>query len=171
MWGGRERLFDIQYPNYTLVTKPDLRAAEWIKHHTPVDSIFLVNSFFAYDNNLIVGSDAGWWLPLTAERRTTLPPLTYGIEKGSDEQYRAWVNYLSAIILEKGISHPEVLQEMLEREVDYLYIGQQQGLVNTEKPLLNIDQLLADTHFEVAYHQDRVWIFKFLGAEIVPDEN
>jgi hypothetical protein len=163
--GGRARLFDIQYPVYTLVAKPDLRASDWIRNNTPEEAVFLVNAFFAYGNNLIVGSDGGWWLPLTANRRTTLPPLTYGVEKGPDDQFRSWINSLPAEIINKGIAHPDVLLEMDQRGVDYLYIGQQQGLVNTDKPLLSLDQLSADKHFQVVYHQDRVWVFKYLGAE------
>ncbi len=169
--GGRSRLWDIQYPVFSLVTRPDLNAANWIKENTPQDATFLVNSLFAYNNSVIVGTDAGWWLPIIARRKTSLPPLTYGIEKGPNDQYRSWINYLSAEIEEKGIIHPDVLQEIHNRGIEYIYIGQQRGLVNTEKPLLNIDQLVSDNHFQVIYQQDRVIIFKFLGPEGIPNEN
>ena len=49
---------------------------------------FLVNSFPAYKNSVIVGSDGGWWLPLLARRNTTLPPITYTFEKDPRPGYR-----------------------------------------------------------------------------------
>lgn len=168
---ARARLFDIQYPTFALVTRPDLRAAAWIKSNTPENASFLANSLFAYDNNLIVGSDAGWWLPLLAQRRTSIPPLTYGIEKGPNETYRTWINALPAEIIAKGINHPDVIQMLKERYIDYIYIGQQHGLVNANSPLLALDQIIADPHFEPVYHQDRVWIFRILHAQESTHEN
>ena len=157
---GRMRLYDIQPTQFALATRPDVRAAGWIQENTPQDAAFVVNSFFAYADSLIVGSDGGWWLPIISKRTTSLPPLTYGIEQGPFEEYRSWVNYFPAQVFEKGITHPEVLQLMQERGFDYVYIGQQQGAVNFSGLFLDLTQLLADPHFEPVYHQDRVWIFK-----------
>jgi hypothetical protein len=165
LYAGRARLFDIQVPAHTLVTRPDLRAFDWIQKNTPEHASFLVNSFFAYDNNLIVGSDAGWWLPLLANRRTSLPPLTYGIERGPSSDYRAWINQLPAEILAKGITHPDVLNLIRDRDFDFIYIGQQQGAVNSNGSFLDLGVLVADPHFEPVYHQDRVWIFSILELE------
>src|SRR5690606_6528884 len=75
--GARARMGDLRVDLHALVTRPDLRAAAWIREQTPEDARFLVNSFFAYGGSSIVGSDGGWWLPLLAGRQTTLPPLTY----------------------------------------------------------------------------------------------
>ncbi len=165
LYAGRARLFDIQVPAHTLVTRPDLRAFDWIQKNTPEHASFLVNSFFAYDNNLIVGSDAGWWLPLLANRRTSLPPLTYGIERGPTSDYRVWINQLPAEILAKGITHPDVLNLIRDRDFDFIYIGQQQGAVNSNGSFLDLGVLVADPHFEPVYHQDRVWIFSILELE------
>jgi hypothetical protein len=58
-----------------------------------------------------------------------------------------------------------------ERYIDYIYIGQQHGLVNANSPLLALDQIIADPHFEPVYHQDRVWIFRILHAQESTHEN
>jgi len=74
VWGSRLRLRDIAISSGAMVTRPDLRAMAWIQANTPQNSRFLVNSFLANSNSAVVGSDAGWWLPLLAHRPTSLPP-------------------------------------------------------------------------------------------------
>jgi len=146
---------------HALVTRPDIRAAEWIQENTPQDARFLVNSFFAYDDTVIVGSDGGWWLPLLAQRQTTLPPLTYGSEGGPRPDYVQWINALTTEIQNKGIAHPDVLALLRERGVTHVYIGQRQGRVNYGGPyVLEPGQLLASPNFRLVYHQDRVWVFE-----------
>jgi hypothetical protein len=159
-WGFRARLQDVKPAQHALVTRSDVRASFWIRDNLDTHTTFLVNSLFAYGGSLIAGSDAGWWLPLTAGRRTTLPPLNYGSELGPFPGYLRWVNQLAAEIEAKGIGHPDTLQLLEERDVTYVYIGQQQGRVNDADPLLQAEDLLASPAFSPVYHQDRVWIFK-----------
>ena len=65
---GRQRLNTVDPRQFSLLTRPDLRAFDWIRENTPDDAGFLVNSFFAFNNSLNVGSDGGWWLPLLTKR-------------------------------------------------------------------------------------------------------
>jgi hypothetical protein len=158
----RARLGDINLAQGALAVRPDLRAAQWIKQNLPENARFLVNSFFAYEDTAIVGSDGGWWLPLIAGRQTSLPPLTYLSEKSPRPDYQAWINGLTADIQNKGLNDLQVLQELAARGIEYIYIGQQQGLVNTTEPLIQLDTLINNPRFEPVYHQDRVWIFKII---------
>jgi hypothetical protein len=147
----------------TLVTRPDIQAAEWIQQNTPQDALFLVNSIFAYGDTLIVGSDGGWWLPLLARRQTTLPPINYSSESGPRPDYTPWVNALTTEIQNKGITHPDVLALLHARGVTYVYVGQRQGRVNYGGPYtLEPVQLLANPYFRPVYHQDRVWVFEIV---------
>ncbi len=157
---ARLRLYDVHPMDSAMVTYPDLRAAQWIQANTPADSRFLVNSFFAYNNTVIVGADAGWWLPLTANRMTTLPPMNYGTEAGPTPDYRQNINKLTSQINTQGITSLEVIQMLIDRDVSYVYIGQRQGHVNYGGPVLEPDQLLASASFLPVYHQDQVWIFE-----------
>ncbi|HNP85211.1 MAG TPA: hypothetical protein PKK78_03680, partial [Kouleothrix sp.] len=75
-----------------LVSAADFTALDWIKANTPADAHFLVNSFPAYGGTLAAGTDAGWWLPLLANRWASLPPLTYGSEQGERANYQKHLN-------------------------------------------------------------------------------
>jgi hypothetical protein len=163
-WGARQQLGNLQVTNSALVTRPDIRAAEWIQANTSKDARFLVNSFFAYGDTAIVGSDGGWWLPLLAQRQTTLPPLNYGSERGPRPDYvHHWINTLTSEIQNKGVTHPDVLALLHERGVTHVYIGQRQGRVNYGGPyVLEPGQMLASPDFHLVYHQDRVWVFEML---------
>jgi hypothetical protein len=161
LWGARQRLSDINLAQSALVTEPDERAAAWIQENTKPDAVFLVNAFFAYGGSSVVGSDAGWWLPLLARRRTTLPPLNYASEEGPRPDYREWINALPLEIQTKGISSPQVVALLHQRGITHVYIGQRQGQVNAPGPaLLPVEQLLASPNFRSVYHQDRVWVFE-----------
>ena len=162
----RPRIRDVRPAEHVLLTRPDLRAAEWIDENLPREAKFLVNSFFAYGGTLIVGSDGGWWLPLLTTRGSSQPPLTYGSEKGVREDYIAHTNSLVALIEEKGINHPEVISELIDRGITHLYIGQQQGQVNANSaPLIEAHSLIDDPQFSVVYNEDRVWIFEISRPE------
>jgi hypothetical protein len=155
-----QRIKDIQINRFSLASRPDLRAAAWIDENTPINASFLVNSFFAYNQYAIVGSDGGWWIPLLSARQTSLPPLPYASEQGYRPDYRQWINSLTDLILTNGITSPIVLKELSTRGIDYIYIGQQQGRVNTSQPLIKLEQLLSNPTFVPLYHQDRVWVFQ-----------
>lgn len=156
-----QRLGDLQVKTSTLVTRPDMQAAKWIQQNTPKDVRFLVNSFFAYGGSLLAGSDGGWWLPLLANRQTTLPPITYGSEQGPTPDYRLWINRLTSELQSKDITQSDALALLRERGVNYIYLGQRQGRVNYDGPnIINLEKLLSSSYFHVIYHQDRVWIFE-----------
>jgi hypothetical protein len=164
IWGIGQRLGDMNIKSSALVTRPDINASEWIQKNTPQNAVFLVNSFFAYGDSLIVGSDGGWWLPLLAKRQTTLPPLTYGSEQGSRPDYIAWINMLTSEIQVKGITNPDTLSLLHERGVRYVYIGQRQGRTNYYGLyVIKPDDLLSSPTFQLLYHQDGVWIFEVIG--------
>ncbi len=161
LWGLPTRIKDVNIPTYALVTRPDLRAMDWIRENTPADASFLVNSFFAYDGTLVVGSDGGWWLPILAERKTSLPPITYGFEEGSGTTNLIETNDLNREIQDKGITNPDIISLLQKRGIGYIYIGQRQGTVNYMGPKILDPQIIDnDPSFKAIFHQDRVWIFE-----------
>ena len=160
IWGAKQRLKDVQPAKHALVTRPDIRAADWIQANSKQNERYLVNSFFAFGGTVIVGSDAGWWLPLFAGQNTTLPPINYIFEEGTRPDYQEWVNTLTAEIQAKGINHPDVLAELTARGITNIYLGQQGGSVNYAGPqALNPGDLLSSPYYHPIYHQDQVWIF------------
>ena len=165
MWGARQRLSDVRPMEGVLFTRPDGRAAAWIRQNTPTNAIFLVNSFFTYENAIMAGSDGGWWLPFFAHRQTTLPPLNYGNEQGPTPDYRKQVNALIQQVRDLGIDHPETLDALAERGITHIYIGQRHGRVNSDEPVVEPGELLASPAFKPVYHEDRVWVFEILPAQ------
>ena len=163
--GAAQRKNDIQVGDHTLSTRPDVHAARWISDHLDKDARFLVNSMFAFNGIAIVGTDGGVWLPLLAKRDTTQPPVPYIIEDSDIPEYRNWVKFLVEEITEKGIDHPDVLELYQTRGITHVYIGQQGGLVNSPSPMINLEELTSSPHFDLIYHQDRVWIFKINPEE------
>jgi hypothetical protein len=154
------RLWDVKPDIYGLVTRPDVNAYQWIKENTIEDSKFLVNSFFAFNNTVIVGSDGGWWLPLLGNRMTTTPPINYDFEAGPTADYQEATNLLILEVQLKGLNDPAVIDMLLERGIEYVYVGQKQGSVNSPKPMIEIEQLIGSPSYQQLYHQDRVWIFR-----------
>ncbi len=160
LWGASQRLRDVQPYLSVLAARPDILAATWIQENTPPETQLLANSFPAFSNSVIVGSDGGWWLPLLAHRHTTIPPITYSFEQDPWPGYRDQVNSLTFEVQAKGIQDPDVLSQLKDRKISYIYIGQRQGQVNSAGPLFTASQLLTDPNFRLVYHQDRVWIFQ-----------
>jgi hypothetical protein len=158
--GVRHRIAEVRPSFYSLATRPDVLAASWLKQNTSPEARILINSFPAFGNSVIVGSDGGWWLPLLAHRLTTVPPLNYGFEKDPWPGYAVQINAITFEIESAGIQDQKVLADLKDRNISYIYIGQLQGKVNSSGSLFTSIQLLADPNFQLIYHQDRVWIFQ-----------
>jgi hypothetical protein len=162
LWGVWQRRGDLHASAHTLVTHPDKLAYAWVSNNTPDNSTILVNSFFAFDDSVIVGSDGGWWLPLLSKRKTSLPPINYVAEQGPNPEYRLWINELTANIMSFGIQDAGVLKMLKERGFTHIYTGQRQGTINSPFPLLNPSDLILSENFNLIYQQDRVWIFEIV---------
>lgn len=161
LWGARHRISDVQPELGTMVTNPDQRAMSWINANLPTDTAILINSFSAFNGTTVVGSDAGWWLPLFTTRQTNVPPINYIFEEEPWSGYRIEVVELNNLFYEKGMNHPDVLNQLESRNIKYIYIGQRQGNVNNPvEPYLEIETLLSEGNYKPIYHQDRVWILK-----------
>ncbi|MHB0857731.1 MAG: hypothetical protein ACYC5M_09190 [Anaerolineae bacterium] len=160
LWGARQRLGDFSVGNHALVTRADLRAAEWIKTYTPEDALLLVNSTFAYEGTMVVGIDAGWWLPYLTGRRTTLPPMPYASERGPVPDYAEEVNGLRMLLDAQPLSAPDVVNELRRRGVTHVFIGQR-PMADATLPLDPSD-LLNSPAFQVEYHEDATWVFSLL---------
>ena len=162
-FGGISRLGDLDPEKHALATRPDIHAWAWIENNLPIDAKFLPNSFFAFGGTIVVGSDGGWWLPLMTRRQSSLPPISYGVEKGPRVDNIHWQNEIVRQIQRGGINDIDSLGMIRDREISHIYVGQQQGSVNSSGLiLLDPDLLSASSFFKPIYHQDRVWIFEVI---------
>ena len=161
-WGAWNRLGDIDPGSHAMLTRPDRQAMDWIRIHLPSDARFLINGFLAYGGQDAVGSDGGWWLPMLAQRAVLIPPLPYAIERTTDphlpSRLREWISRLTA-------RDPQILNDLVRLGWCYVYVGQQQGRVNAPQPPLWMPDELRGGPWELLYHQDRVWIFRWRDCE------
>ncbi|HFD40453.1 MAG TPA: hypothetical protein ENJ31_11480 [Anaerolineae bacterium] len=140
-------------PVHILVTRPDLEAMRWIEANTSADARFLVSFFFAYDDNVIVGSDGGWWLPLLAHRQNTVPPITYGHEVAYEPDYISRVNNWARALQGYDLTDPAALTLLRQAGVTYVFIGQKGSLFSWQS-------LQSSPAYRAVYHKDRVWVFQ-----------
>ncbi|MCL4458359.1 MAG: hypothetical protein M1136_08225 [Chloroflexi bacterium] len=148
---GAKNMLSLLDPSYALVLGPDEKAMEWIRSNTPVKAKFLVNSFFARGGAVVVGSDAGWWIPLLADRQNTVPPDRYTAEK-KESRHESQVAAL-AKATEGPLDSADSLSLFQRQGITHVYIGARGGIIKPE-------ELLSSPHYRLIYHDDGVWIFK-----------
>lgn len=160
---GQMRIVD---QRYNLVTRPDTRAMAWIREHTPSDARFLVEGFRIYNGQSIVGADAGWWIPLLANRANTMPP-QYAIlnETPAEPGYSERLVELVAHLEDNSPASPAGLARLCEWGITHVYIGQGQGEVGAGAvQLFAPDDFTGSADFQQVYGQDRVRIFALKPA-------
>ncbi len=154
IFSGVNRWNDFDYSKHSYVTPNDLKAANWIKRNIDPESIFMINTYqFPINDNLIIGLDGGYWLPVIAERQTIVPPMIYQVEKlrNPNDIYTSLLFHR----LQGKLTNKEGLSLLRDYGVDYVYIGTRRGIVE-------IDILNDSEFFELIYQQKDVSIYKIV---------
>ena len=154
----------ISNPNtYALMTKPDINAMNWINRNTSPDAFFLVEGFRIYNGTSIVGSDAGWWIPLMTHRQNNIPPqyALFNEKPITPYQNQAFINLIANLE-----SHPvntiDAKVILCDYPITHVYIGQRRGSVGDgAQALFQPLDLLSTPWFHQVYHRDGVYIFRF----------
>ncbi len=144
---------------------------EWIRVHLPDNADFLVERII-YKGKSILGSDAGWWIPLLAHRQNSIPPqyalMNASIQPNYTQRLIALVNKLQAISpgSEQGVSL------LCSEGITHVYIGQEQGRVANRvmslgPQLFSPDELLSSQDYSLLYHQDRVYVFALMSVFVL----
>lgn len=173
VWGATLNLGRVD-TQFQLLTPADARAMEWIRTQTPASARFLVNSFPAFGGTLVAGTDGGWWIPLLTGRQTSLPPLTYGSERGTSDDFYPRVNAFAAAVRGRPLTDlspvrinpasPSVLQTLHDAQIAYIYSGAHQTPGPDLADRIDTSALLADADlFRLMYDQDGVMIFEIKG--------
>jgi hypothetical protein len=148
---------------FQVFTPADEAAVAWIRRELPQDATIYVNNFPAY-GSLYAGSDGGWWLPLLTQRRTNLPPITYGSEAGEKPgaiQAVGAINKRINTLLQQQPNAPETATALREAGFEYLYDGKAASILDPSIHEFITPQALADAaDFTVVYQQDGVTIWK-----------
>jgi hypothetical protein len=159
-----------------LVAEADLAAMQWIGDNTPASARFVINSFPSYGGTLAAGNDAGWWLPLLANRATTLPPLTYGSEQAERRGYQVGVNALAKKLrgrpltdlrpVNVDLTRPVALKALADNQIDYVYSGAHPYPGPEAADRIDTAKLRASPAFRLVYERDGVEIFQFLKSAL-----
>ena len=159
VWGVQWQQYLLN-PLNQLVMPADMQAMSWIRTQTAPDARFLVNMFPAFDNSVVVGSDAGWWIPLLTGRRTTLPPITYTSERASEPEYLQRINSFAAELREKPLPSEEGLRLSRAAGIGYIYHGTQIGKDSAGQDVhMDIEAIRRHPAFQIVYDEAGVTIF------------
>ena len=144
-------LTTIVNPCCLLIRPPDVAAINWAREHTPPNARFVINGYRWLDT-VWMGSDAGYWLPVLARRRTTLPPLFYGV--GPPGQV-ATIDSLAASV-NRDATDPAALAALGRRiGARYVFIGTRGGDLDPS--------LLAQSGlFRVDYRAGGAWVLELV---------
>jgi hypothetical protein len=147
--------------NFDIATHADVRAMEWIRSQTAQDAVFLVEGFRVFSGTSAVGSDGGWWIPLLAKRKNTMPP-QYALvnERPEASDYSKRVVDLVTVLENHSVGDIEVRDDLCQWGITHVYIGQKQGLASAQKIQL-FPAVLDESNglFKLVYAQDRVRIY------------
>lgn len=159
LFGGQTQV-TARDARFQMVTRPDLEAMSWIRQNTPPDSRFLVNGFPAYGDSVVVGADAGWWIPLLAGRANTIPPLLYNSETVQRPELRKELLDFYNRLSRADFGSAETATWLREEGVTHVYVGQRRGQIGFgETDPLPLADLAASPFFRTVYHRDLVWVF------------
>jgi hypothetical protein len=144
---------------------------DWIRANTPREALFLVNGALIYDGSSVVGTDAGWWIPLLARRANTMPP-QYALlaEREKEAGYNQRMVDLVGVLSETSLPTETGLRMVCAEGVSHVYVGQWEGreIYPRPEPLFTAEQMLDDPRFEVRYHHGSVWVFRLTAESCAP---
>ena len=154
---------DVVEPANVFVTAADTAAIAWIRDQTAADAVFLAASVPAYGDTIVVGEDAGWWLPLLADRGTTVPPATVGLER-DDVGYRERMNGLTALWHDE-LDAPATIDALDAEGVTHAYVGVRAAASRLpgDRPGL-AERLAASPRWRAVYDDGGVVIYERAGG-------
>ncbi|GAP09495.1 hypothetical protein BECAL_00639 [Bellilinea caldifistulae] len=154
VWGAYHMNGLLDVPSAAYVKPEDLKAAEWIRQNTPEDACFMINTYrFEFSTNFIIGSDAGGWLPVLAQRCVVTYPMTSNIERfdhpsALDKVVR--IHNLDGKLTSKG-----AIDLFGKFNIKYVYVRQ-----NEISERINATTLSQSILYERVYSRDNVEIYK-----------
>ena len=105
-----------------------------------------------------MGNDAGYWLPLLAQRQTTVPPLIYTTEGMSMDKLLA-LREIADKERDGTIDDPEQLCWLRRQGIDYIYVGARPGGVLTSQ------RVERNTGIRPLFRLENVGVYNILACE------
>jgi hypothetical protein len=150
---GANSITSIIESTASYVKREDLQAMEWIRENIPQSSYFMVNTYhWDFLPEFVIGSDAGYWLPLLSSRKTITSPMIYVNERSTIPDFVEKITTLDQ--LSGHLTTPEALDLLERRGITHVYIGKRGGSIEVE-------ELLDSQDYKLLYKNDSVYIFQF----------
>lgn len=156
IWGLLASPLKVETSN-AFVTPDDLAAMDWIRASTDDSAYFMVSMFsFDYSPRFIIGSDAGYWIPALALRRTVTVPMVYSIERTNDPGFLERLVELNQ--LGGHLTSLEAIALLRSEHVTHVYLGEKGTLISEA-------ELLSSPDFRLAYRVGGARVFEFLPGK------
>lgn len=147
--GSFYRLTDVeQYRQF--MTNQDQMAMEWIKDHTPRNAVFAIHTYYWLPNSAH-GSEAGYWIPYFAERKTTTDTMISSLGPKHDMV----INRSNAVM--SLYTDQPAIDKLCELGVNYLYDGNKEAFDNKS---FNLEAILTFPNVKPIYENNNVLILK-----------
>ena len=129
----------------------------WIRENTPTTARFMVNTYhWDFASDFVIGIDAGYWLPLLADRATVTSPMTYAVEHATTPDFLA--DLVAVDQLEGHLTSPQALATLRSQGVTHVYVGAHGG------PIV-VDELQKSPAFEMIYCNGATYVFRLVKTE------
>ncbi len=149
---GAPRSAAIADPNGTFVQGGDVAAAAWIRANTPESARFMVNTYhWDFMRDFIIGIDAGYWLPLLANRQTVTMPMTFSIERGATPDLLPQLIALDS--LNGQLTTPAAVAALRSAGITHVFVGAKGGNID-------VQALLTSPEFEQLYSDAGSYVFR-----------
>jgi len=153
VWGANQ-IGNIVDPTGVYTTQEDLQAMAWIKANTPPTAQFMANAFHVYDvEKYITGEDAGYWLPLLAERAVFVPPLVFPNERAATPDFADRLEALSRT--QANMATPETLALFQRAGITHVYLG-------AKGTVISAAALLQSPDYRLIYQNPSVYVFEIV---------
>ena len=132
------------------VTAADEKAMDWIEDNTPSDAVFAVHTYFWLPDSPH-GSDAGYFIPYYASRKTTTSTMISNLGLGHEE-----VVLRSKAVMTLYSSSPDI-GALCELGIDYIYDGVKNPFDGSQ---FNIPAIVQAEGTQAIYQESGVSIYK-----------
>lgn len=155
VWGAVS-IANIVETNAPYVQADDLPAMDWIRNNTPASARFMVNTFhFDFSDDYVLGSDAGYWLPLLAGRATITAPMTYTAERAASPDFLQRLVAFNR--LNGNLNTPEAMALLQKEGITHVYVGQRGGPIAAA-------ELMKSPNFKLVYQSGSAYVFELVNA-------
>jgi hypothetical protein len=145
-------LLTVVNPCCLIARSADLAALAWVRENTPPDARFLIDGY-RWQPQIWAGTDAGYWLPVLAQRATNLPPPFYATGPSSV------VVPVDALAeeLDRSAGDPAAVARVAARAgAHYVFVGARGGP-------LDPGRLVASGQFRAVFAEGGAWVLEVTG--------